>query len=117
MDAVRVFVTNAAGHDYSAAEKYGELVWVTKGYVSFQSLDRVKYQVCEQLKSSNSEDWLLLSGTLLISVIAATCWLHMHGQVKLLVIDRASRSKYRELVLTQKNFNDILELVNDTRNS
>jgi hypothetical protein len=60
--APRVFVTNFAGHDYTAAEKYGEIVWVTKGYVSFHSLDRVKYRVCEALVGSTSEDWLLLSG-------------------------------------------------------
>jgi hypothetical protein len=43
----RVFVTNFAGHDYTKAEKYGEIVWITKGYVSFHSLDRIKYRVCE----------------------------------------------------------------------
>jgi hypothetical protein len=111
MDSVKVYVTNFAGHDYQHAERYGELVWITKGYVSFQSLDRVKYSIIEKIKDSSAEDWLLLSGTIIINVIAATVWLAIHGQVKLLVFDKKYSGKVRELVLTPKNIQDILSVV------
>jgi hypothetical protein len=108
----RVFVTNFAGHDYTKAEKYGEIVWVTKGYVSFHSLDRVKYRVCEALKDSKPEDWLLLSGIPMICVVAACYWLWNHNKVKLLVHDKRSDGEYRELIISDKNFADLFAVLN-----
>jgi hypothetical protein len=108
----RVFVTNFAGHDYSKAEKFGELNWVTRGYISFHSLDRVKYRICEEVQKSTSEDWLLLSGIPVICVVAALYWYHLHKKVKLLVHDKKSDGEYRELVVTEKNFHDLFAVLN-----
>lgn len=106
----RVFVTNYAGHDYTDAERYGEFVWITKGFVSFQSLDRVKFNIAELLikEESNKEDWLLLSGKPIICVVTALIWFALHQKVKILVWDQKNRNKYRELVLTQKNMSDLI---------
>jgi hypothetical protein len=115
MDAgkpIRVFVTNYAGHDYSQAEKYGELVYITKGYVSFHSLDRVKYRVCEEVNKSTSEDWLLLSGIPVICVMAALYWQWKHTKVKLLVHDKKNDGEYRELLISDKNWNDLFNVLN-----
>ena len=106
----RVYITNFAGHDYAAAEKYGELIWITKGYVSFQSLDRVKFEVVEKIQGSTPDDWLLLSGTLLISVVAALAWLSKHGVVKLLIFDKKD-SSFRELIITHVNLHAIEEAI------
>jgi hypothetical protein len=107
----RVFVTNFAGHDFAAAKPYGEIYWITKGYVSFQSLDRVKFLITEQVLLSDSEDWLLLSGTPLISVIAALVWYAIHKKVKLLVFDKKDDGKYRELIISEANIGDLLKVI------
>lgn len=107
----RVFVTNFAGHDYTAAEEFGEIVPVTKGYISFHSLDRVKYHVCEKIVESDAEDFLLLSGIPIICVIATTFWYFLHKKVKLLVHDKKGGGKYRELVITEKNFQDLFAVL------
>lgn len=108
-EAPRVFITNYAGHDYGNTREYGEFVWITKGYVSFQSLDRVKYQVAEKVAESRKQDWLCLSGTPLISVLAVLIWYHKHKVVNLLVWDRKMQDKYRELIITEDNLTEILE--------
>lgn len=104
MDAngVRVFVTNYAGHDYSALNKYGKQVFITKGFISFQGLDRVKFAVAQGMIDCTAEDWLALSGTNILNVIAAVLWYQMHGKVKVLNYDKESR-QYRELILTAEN--------------
>lgn len=107
----RVFVTNLAGHDYTKAEKYGTIVPITHGYVSFQSLDRVKFQITEEINKTRPQDWLLLSGTPLLSVIAATVWFAIHHQINLLVYDQKDNGKYRELKITQKNVHDMLTVL------
>lgn len=108
----RVYVTNFAGHDYTKAERYGEIAYVTKGYVSFHSLDRIKYRICEALQGSDSEDWLLLSGIPMICVVAACYWLWKHKKVKLLIHDKRSDGDYRELVISDKNFADLYAVLN-----
>jgi hypothetical protein len=108
----RVFVTNFAGHDYTEAEKYGEIVWITKGYISFHSLDRVKYRICEEVDKSTSEDWLLLSGIPIVCVLAALYWQWKHTKVKLLVHDKKKNGEYRELIVTDKNWSDLFNVLN-----
>jgi hypothetical protein len=107
----RVFVTNFAGHDYTAAEEFGEIVPITKGYISFHSLDRVKYRVCESVGDSHEEDYLLLSGIPVICVIAASYWYFLHKKVKLLVHDKKGGGKYRELIISEKNFKDLFAVL------
>lgn len=113
----KVFVTNFAGHDYTDAERFGELTWITKGYVSFHSLDRVKFAICEKIMASAPQDWLLLSGIPVISALAAAFWYHRHKQVKLLVLDKKQKDKYRELIVTEKNFNDLIAVLTPTLES
>lgn len=107
----RVFVTNYAGHDYETAKSYGEIYWITRGYVSFQSLDRVKFLITEQVVKSDKDDWLLLSGTPIISVIATLVWYAIHKKVKLLVYDRKGHGEYRELIITEGNVADLLKVL------
>lgn len=106
--AGKVYVTNYAGHDYSVAEKFGKLVFVTRGYISFQSLDRVKYAVSEGIKGSEPEDYLLLSGTSIICVLAAIAWYHLHKYVRLLVWDMKGDC-YREVVCSDADFYQVFE--------
>lgn len=108
----RVYVTNFAGHDYTQAEKWGELYWITKGYISFHSLDRVKYRVCESVQSSEPEDWLLLSGIPMICVVATSYWMWKHNKCKMLVHDKKRNGEYRELILSDKNFSDLFNVLN-----
>lgn len=113
MEAVRVFVSNAAGHDYKAAERYGELIFVIKGYISFQSLDRVKYTIAKRIETATADDWLCISGTSVINVIAALIWFRRFGIVKLLVWDKKYENqnggRYRELIITRENIDNVLE--------
>lgn len=111
----RVFVANYAGHDYKDAESYGELQYITKGYLSFHSLDRVKYSVVEEVAKSRSQDWLLLSGKLIISCIAVLAWFSLHKQVKILYWDQKAKRgpKYQELIITADNLEQMLKVITD----
>lgn len=113
MDEPRVFVANFAGHDYSGAEKYGALCFVTKGFISFQSLDRVKYQVGMGIKDSRPDDWLALSGTNIINVLAAVLWFGMHGQIKILNYDK-NTGVYREVTITKRSSDSMMEVLRES---
>lgn len=106
--AARVYIANFAGHDYERAKKYGELLHLTKGFVSMQGLDRLKWQLAEAISETTSEDWLVLSGANIINVLAALLWYHRHGQVKVLNMDKNTRD-YREITLTKDNMDSLFD--------
>ena len=95
-DRPSVWVVNFAGHNYTDAERWGELKYVTKGYVSLGHLDRLVYQVVESLEESRPTDWLIPSGLLILNVLASVFWYEKHGALRLLMWDRKNDS-YMEL--------------------
>ena len=109
----RVFVTNYGGHDYDEAKSFGEIRWVTRGFVSFQSLDRVKFLVAEAITDSRPDDYLLISGRAIISVLAALVWFHKHSIVRLLVFDQKGGNKYREVVIKKSNLDDLVKVLGE----
>jgi hypothetical protein len=110
----RVFITNYAGHNYDGARKYGRLISITRGYVSFGSIDRVKFNITKKIvEESHAEDWMCLSGVPVISAIAAAVWLRHHGKLKLLVWDKKTDSQYREVIIDENNYNDMIREICD----
>lgn len=109
----KVYITNSAGHDFTNAKQFGELVWVTKGFVSFHSLDRLKHILSEKLAETKPEDYLLLSGTQVICVVASVIWYEKHKCINLLVHDKKHYGYYRKLTITQSNLEDIMSIVKD----
>jgi len=102
-----VFVANMAGHDYTKLKRYGELVAITTGHISFGSLDRVKFVVMEGMVGAKSDDYLAVSGAAIVNVIAALAWYEMHDAVRLLNYDKKT-DEYRELVITKESLTDLL---------
>ena len=109
----KVWVVNFAGHDYRKAEKYGEVVSITAGYVSMGSLDRVLFDVIDKLKKSSAEDWLLPSGLIAVNLVAVAVWLRMHGELRMLLWDR-KYDTYRQMKATGEHIDYLIEsLSND----
>lgn len=108
---VRVFVTNYAGHIYDDAERFGKLIFITRGFVNFSSPDRLKYYVAEGIKESSPDDYLLLSGSALLCTLISMIWLKKNGKIKILNWDKKSgtNGQYREMIITDKNISEILE--------
>lgn len=109
---MKVWISNYAGHNYDAALKYGEFQYITRGYVSFQSLDRVKYVIAEKVALTDKEDWLLISGRPLISILAVVVWLAVHKQVKILHWDQKGGEVYREMIITAENIAEMMNVIN-----
>lgn len=111
----RVFIVNGAGHDYTSAKAYGRLIYITRGNVSFESLDRVKFLVTTSVMESREDDWLLPAGRGILGIIAAIVWYRKHKKLKLLVHDtkHADPPRYRELIITESNLEQMFSLLSD----
>lgn len=79
-----VYVSNFTGFDYTDAQKHGELIYITKGFVDFTNLLGIKKRVIEFIKDSKEEDFLLISGNNLLCAICINQWLNHHPKCKVL---------------------------------
>lgn len=107
----RVWIANYAGQrDYNKAREYGELKRLTVGYISSQAIDRVKFQIANELTQTNKEDYFLISGAAIICAMAAIIWFKLHGQIKILYYDK-SADVYRQLVITNSNLDELIAVL------
>lgn len=86
-------VNKNAGHDYSAAEKYGTLVPISEGQAAPFATDRFLEKVHKAMAGGYSpEDFLLLSGNLLLNAVAIGYLARRCGWLRLLVFHAQSRA-------------------------
>lgn len=104
----RVWVVNFAGHNHSRAESFGELRFITKGYVSLGSMDRVLFEVMEHIALTNKDDYMLPCGLLILNVICAAAWMRRHDVMRVLIWDKKITA-YREVEYTGEHFDYLLE--------
>lgn len=89
----RVFVVNRGMHDFSKAEKYGELYYLTEELQVKLSAPAV-YRMFTDILSEESlpSDYLLGTGLAFLNQIATAVFDQLHGRVNALIYNRANDS-------------------------
>ena len=82
---MKVFVPNRGGHDYSAAARYGELVYVSEGLVNRWNLNEMYRMWAAALVDSSPEDFILETSLNSLCSIGASCFAYRHGRLNLLL--------------------------------
>lgn len=113
MSTGKVYIVNKAGHDFSNAEKFGELVPVTVGNMNVFRPDRPLFQIETVLKEFDPEnDYLLLSGNVFANVLSVTSIILQRAafaedfQIRFLVYD-AKNQKYLVHVLKRNDDSEL----------
>lgn len=83
----KVYILNNTIHDYSKAKRYGKLVDVTKGKVPIFKTSTVRAMLEEGLADFTEDDYLLLAGPTILSVMASVILFNKFETVKFLVFD------------------------------
>lgn len=94
-----VYIVNRSSHDYSAAEKYGELVYVTQGVLDVFAANNHSRHWMYALKDSKPEDYILLSSLNIVCSIGCSIFAMMHGRLNLLMY-RKGKYVSKDLYLT-----------------
>jgi hypothetical protein len=81
----KIFVPNKSIHDFSAAEKFGELVFLSSGNMPRYKTSRIYRKFYEILQYSIKDDYLMISGLTVLNIVAGLILYKMHGQVNLLI--------------------------------
>lgn len=80
----RVYVTEKGSHDYSKAAEHGELKFLydKSSRANVFASDALVKEIEEKLVDSNSDDFLLLSGSMTPAVISFYVLMNKHGLVQ-----------------------------------
>lgn len=81
----RVYVVNRGGHDYSAAERFGELVYCSDGEMDKWDINQMYRQMSQALEDSVPEDYILLTSLTSLCSVACAVFAARHGRLNLLI--------------------------------
>lgn len=81
-----VYVVNRGGHNFTPAEHYGKLLYLTEGTMNPFAVDKMYREIAKHLKDSNAEDYILVTGLTIMNSIACACFAKKHnGRLNLLL--------------------------------
>lgn len=81
----KVFIVNDSGHDFRAAERYGELVVMTKDMIPRTAVRGMYNSVKEFLDDSHPDDWIILTSLTTICSVVCAYFGYLHGRLNLLI--------------------------------
>lgn len=84
----KVYVLNRGAHDYSMAERFGELVYLSDGMLGRVATGQMYRMLYEGLADAQPEDFILLSSLTTLCSIATGIMVAKHGAVNLLLFHK-----------------------------
>lgn len=96
----KVLIPNRGVHDYSEAEKYGELEFVTKGQQNKYSVGNMFRIWVKALKDSHPDDHVMITSLTVLCCIGCMVFALKHGCINLLLF-RDSKYISRRLMLQE----------------
>lgn len=95
----KVFVVNKGGHDFSAAKKWGDVVFLTEGTFSACAVSSMYRNFSMAFRESSPDDYILLAGPSVMCSVACACFAYLHGCLNLLIY-KGNRYKDRRVVMS-----------------
>lgn len=82
---------NLSHHDFTPARRFGELVFLTEGWVSPQAVNTIFRQCYDKMKDVSEADFLMMSSLPVINAAAASIMaMHCKGKLNFLVFDHGN---------------------------
>jgi hypothetical protein len=81
----KVYVVNKSSHNFSPAEEYGEIVFLSEGSMNRYSTNSMIRQFKEAMKDSTANDYIVPCSLNVMNSIACAIFAHKHGKLNLLL--------------------------------
>jgi len=85
MNEKKLVFVPSKGHDFTPAEKFGTLVYLTEGHVSRLNVNQLFRQVQDGMRDAREEDMLLLTGINVLNCLAAAIMARRFGRLNILL--------------------------------
>ena len=90
-----VYIVNNSGHDFSSAEPFGKLEFLTEGLVDRFNITGMYRAFQPKIDESKPEDFILHSGPGVMSAVACSMFANKHGRLNLLLWRGEENGKQR----------------------
>lgn len=81
----QVFIVNKSGHDFNAAEKYGDIVFLSEGPMNRYAVNHMHRLFTEKMKDSEETDYIVPCSLNVMNSIASSVFTFKHGTLNLLL--------------------------------
>ena len=81
----KVFVVNKSSHDFSAAEAYGDLVFLSSGPMNRYATNNMMREFSNIMRGSESHDYIVPCSLNVMNAIACAIFARKHGTLNLLL--------------------------------
>lgn len=107
----KVFIPAKGYHNWEAAARYGELVFMSNEPFSRAAVSNMIRTFEPFIEESDSEDYIVITGLSVMCSLACSLFVLKHGRLNLLLFDAAS-SKYikRTVILREEKESEIVGL-------
>lgn len=82
-----VYVINQSGHDFSSANFYGNLIFLSDGKINRLQTNEIYRMFLPELLKSGPEDYLLLTSLTVMNIIAACIMVKLHNKINMLIFN------------------------------
>jgi len=90
-----VWIPNSSTHDFTEAEEYGDIVFLTQGSVNRYATSKYYREFKELMADSKPADYLLITGLTILNILASNILVGMHGKVNLLIFKHDKKRKQK----------------------
>ena len=80
----KVYILNKGGHDYSAAKRFGDLVYLSDGLLPRSNTSHM-VRVLDPINRSSPHDYILLSSLSIMCSLACSMFTLRHGKLNILI--------------------------------
>jgi len=80
-----VYIINQASHDFSNAEIFGQLQYMTSKPISRYATNKMYRVFKEALEDSTPDDYILITSLTVMNIIACGQFIKKHGKLNLLI--------------------------------
>ncbi len=94
----KVYVLNDGGHDYRDAERFGELVYCTKGTLARWDISAMYRDLSDAMFEAKPEDLILVSSLSTLVAVASSLMSNWFGEVHWLIF-KDGQYVQRDLVM------------------
>jgi len=80
-----VYIVNRSSHDFSAAEAYGKIIFLSDGSMNRYATNSMVRDFAQVMKSSTENDYIVPCSLNVMNSIACAIFAHKHGKLNLLL--------------------------------
>lgn len=80
-----VYVVNNGGHDFSAAERFGRIVYLSDGLLNKYSVNVMYRMFSAKLRNSKPDDYILCTSLTQMNMVAAGIMSVLHDRLNVLI--------------------------------